>query len=379
MYDNAKKQALADIANGLQAKDFVHLSLRAQKDLALARQRNPPLAKKQLTKKIADERNAKKHAHEAGKPHPVLQKWIPAHLEEVTRSWLAAAEFSNAQIERVENLVKEQGLKTFDITTVRSVVRSLNLSAASGTHSSRCQAGPFEVEWATELAGLKNRVTTADEAKAEQAYSLVLAKTNSAPVFTNSPRDENCAHQTFSRTSVPLPTEAQAAAIAAAAAAARSATGQATENGASVSALNFEGSGNAALVLSSSAPAAVQFVGTRAPAPPSIRGTADAAVGVKRKLDARQESAPDDGLNPEEPGKIQTESQSRAPKLLHPLAADDCATGRNTCSSAPVLNLLGAHPTNPALVGASGAAMIGHMARGGHSYESLREAGYGVI
>lgn len=281
------------------------MSLRAQKDLALARQRNPPLAKKQLTKKIADERNANKHAHEAAKLHPDLQKWIPMHREEVARSWLAAAEFSNAQIERVENLVKAQGLMVFDIPTIRSVVRSLNLSTTHGTNVRGCQSGPFDVEWSSELAGLKSRVTTPEELRAEQTVSQMLAQTNSAPaVFTSLPEDGIGSNQTFSQNSAPLPTAEQAAAIAAATA--RSALAQPTANGVSVSA-----SDNAALVLSSSAPAAVQFVGTRAPAPPRTGSNASVQAGVKRNLDARQESAPDDGLNPEEPG----ESRSRTPKV----------------------------------------------------------------
>ena len=63
--------------------------------------------KKQLTKKVAEERNAKKHAIEAATPHPDLQRWIPQHPDEIGRSWLGANGFTNAQIARVEALVKE--------------------------------------------------------------------------------------------------------------------------------------------------------------------------------------------------------------------------------------------------------------------------------
>jgi hypothetical protein len=53
LYENAKRQALADIANGLQSIAFQKMAENAERDLAIARERDPPLSKKQLTKKVA--------------------------------------------------------------------------------------------------------------------------------------------------------------------------------------------------------------------------------------------------------------------------------------------------------------------------------------
>ena len=261
-------QALADIANGLQRIDFQTLVRKARQDLAVARAQFPPLSKKLLTKKVAEERNATKHAIEAAKHHPDLQKWIPKHQEEIARSWLAAAEFSNVQIARVELLAGEQGHTAFDIETIRSVVRSLGLNAGSGTLAS-VAANPDAVEWASELVGLKQKVTTAEEARAEQAVAQALASTSSAPaVVTSSPSSAAGSNQPVSLQS-----------------------------------MHDSAAATAGLVLSSSAPAAVQSAGSHLQAFTSSNPWAPAAV--KRKLDERCESAPDDGLDPGEPSPAQ--------------------------------------------------------------------------
>lgn len=290
LYDDAKQQALADIANGLQKKAFQAMANRASMDLALLRQKVPPLAKKQLTKKVADERNATKHAAEAAALHPDLQKWIPAHSEEIARSWLAAADFSNAQIARVEALVQEQGHTAFNIGIVRSVVRSLGLTNADAVTNGSGDGNANRVEWATELAELKSKVTTAEEAQAEHFHALVA--TSSAPVATGLPSNSNESTQSVLDQSITASVDA------------------------------------AALVFSSSAPAAVQSPHIRRPSSTSNGSnmlTAKAAVtsvGVKRKeldsLEARCESAPDDGLEPEEPIQSHSTSQGRASKVSRP-------------------------------------------------------------
>ena len=46
LYDKAKSQAMADVANGFQASDFKTMAAKARNDLALVQQRVPALAKK---------------------------------------------------------------------------------------------------------------------------------------------------------------------------------------------------------------------------------------------------------------------------------------------------------------------------------------------
>ena len=284
-------QALADIANGLQAIDFQTLVRKARQDLAVARVQFPPLPKKLLTKKVAEERNANKHAIEASKQHPGLVAWIPRHKEEIARSWLAAAEFSNVQIARVELLVSEQGHAAFDIETIRTVVRSLGMDAGSGTLAgTAAAAAPDAVEWASELVGLKKKVTTAEEARAEQAVAQALAicangphqlpHTSSAPaVVDRSPSNDAAGSNQAASLQRPMQNSAAP-------------TAGSVAPGAD---MQFK----AELVLSSSAPAAVQSAGSHPAAFTNSHLWAPAAV--KRKLDERCESAPDDGLDPGEP------------------------------------------------------------------------------
>ena len=64
LYEKAKTAAMADVANGVQATAFKNMAAAARKEIA-AQQRVPTISTKKLTKKIAEERNANKHAQEA--------------------------------------------------------------------------------------------------------------------------------------------------------------------------------------------------------------------------------------------------------------------------------------------------------------------------
>ena len=61
-----------------------------------------------LTKKVAEERNANKHAHEAGTPHPLLETWKEDNPKPIVRSWLASQSFTHLQVDRVEAMFETE-------------------------------------------------------------------------------------------------------------------------------------------------------------------------------------------------------------------------------------------------------------------------------
>ena len=118
LYDKAKTQALADVANGFQSTTFRKMADAAAKALTDAQQQVPTLPKKQLTKKVAEERNASKHAVEADTPHPHLHTWKTANPKPVVRSWLAVyGGFTTVQVDRTEDMFETQE-RVFDLVTV---------------------------------------------------------------------------------------------------------------------------------------------------------------------------------------------------------------------------------------------------------------------
>ncbi len=135
LYEKAKEDALADIANGLQVRSFRERRRQQEQRYSVrAAMVRPAESKSQKSwqkrfKRIeAEPRKAEQYIRDAASvlQHPAFQRWAASHPEAIARSYLASQQFTTVEIERIEVLFRTQSGR-FTVKDVKGVIAGQGL------------------------------------------------------------------------------------------------------------------------------------------------------------------------------------------------------------------------------------------------------------